>query len=69
MFNTILATKTVEQEKPTFFIVDYSTRKRIASAYTSRGILAIVTSKGYKIIDSVTNEFYGIDVLVENESQ
>lgn len=69
MFNTIVATKTVEQEKPTFFIVDSCTGKRIASAYTSRGILALVTSKGYKIIDSVTNELYGIDVLIESENQ
>lgn len=52
----------------TFFIVDNLTRKRIASAFTSKGIHAIIYSNSYKIIDRMMNEFHGFDILVSKSN-
>jgi hypothetical protein len=48
-----------------FHLVDDNTRKRFFSAWTSKGIHAEIETKGYTILERLSNENFGFDILVK----
>lgn len=48
-----------------FHLVDNSTRKRFFSAWTSKSIHAEIETKGYTILERLSNENFGFDILVK----
>lgn len=52
-------------DKPSYFIVDLVSKKRIESAFTAKGITDKVAAMGAKVLDRLRNGEGGYDLLVE----
>lgn len=56
----------IDFDKPAYYLVSNTTKKRFASAFTSQGITTVITVNGYKVIERSQNEFFGLDYLIED---
>lgn len=56
-----------ENDTPSYFLVDSVTHERFESAYTMKGIHAKLNNHGYKVIDTIRNNEYGLDLLVDRK--
>lgn len=48
-----------------FHLVDSVTRKRFFSAWTSKGLQAEINTKSYTVLERLSNENFGVDILVK----
>lgn len=51
-------------DKPSYFIVDNISKKRVESAFTAKEIDAKVLAMGFRVIEKLRNAESGYDVLV-----